>query len=89
MNTENPYNIDMKSTEPQAMSEKRAGTAILAETWKDYFGALNFFAGSDQENLTYEDVVAHIGSILRNTVMTPNGTYGFIRGMPPKAMQAF
>lgn len=55
MNTENPYNIDMKSTEPQAMSEKRAGTAILAETLKDYFGALNFFAGSDQENLTYED----------------------------------
>lgn len=44
MNTENPYNIDMKSTEPQAMSEKRAGTAILAETLKDYFGALNFFA---------------------------------------------
>lgn len=58
---ENPYNIDIKSTEPQAMSKKRAGAAILAETLKDYFGGLNFFAGSDKENLTYENVVAHIG----------------------------
>ena len=30
MNTENPYNIDMKSTEQQAMREKRDRTAILA-----------------------------------------------------------
>lgn len=89
MSKENPYNIDIKSTEPQAMSKKRAGTAILAETLKDYFGGLNFFAGSDKENLTYENVVAHIGVALRNTVMMPNGIYGFIRGMPPKARRAF
>ncbi len=61
MSKENPYNIDIKSTEPQAMSKKRAGTAVLAETLKDYFGGLNFFAGSDKENLTYENVVVHIG----------------------------
>ena len=58
---QNPYNLDMKSTEAQPMSKKRASKDVLRETATTYFGGLNYFEGAEQANLTYEDVVAHIG----------------------------
>ncbi len=61
MNKDNPYNLDMESSKAQAMSDKRAGEDVLKETFGEYFGGLNYFFASEQENLTYEDVVEHIG----------------------------
>ena len=61
MNTDNPHNLDMESTEPQAMCSERAGEEVLKETFSDYFGGLNYFFASEQAELTYADVVAHIG----------------------------
>ena len=61
MNTDNPYNLDMESTEPQAMCSGRAGEEVLKETFRDYFGGLNYFFAAEQAELTYADVVAHIG----------------------------
>ncbi len=31
MNTDNPYNLDMESTEPQAMCSERAGEEVLKD----------------------------------------------------------
>ena len=53
MNTDNPYNLDMESTEPQAMCSGRAGEEVLKETFRDYFGGLNYFFASEQAELTY------------------------------------
>ena len=61
VNTDNPYNLDMESTEPQAMCSGRAGEEVLKETFSDYFGGLNYFFAAEQAELTYADVVAHIG----------------------------
>ena len=61
MSINNPYNLDMESTEAQTMSNKRASEAVLQETFKEYFGGLNYFFATEQANFTYEDVVAHIG----------------------------
>lgn len=58
---ENPYNLDMKSTEAQPMSKERASKDVLTETATTYFGGLNYFEGAEQANFTYEDVVTHIG----------------------------
>ena len=55
------YNLDMKSTELQAMSEERASVEVLRETRDDYFQGLNYFTGTDLVKLTYADVVEHIG----------------------------
>lgn len=57
----NAYNLDMKSTEAQPMSAERASAEVLRETAQTYFGGLNYFEGSEQENLTYYDVKEHIG----------------------------
>lgn len=57
----NAYNLDMKSTEAQPMSAERASAEVLRETAQTYFGGLNYFEGSEQENLTYNDVKEHIG----------------------------
>ena len=57
----NAYNLDMKSTEAQPMSTERASAEVLRETAQTYFGGLNSFEGSEQENLTYNDVKEHIG----------------------------
>ncbi|MGN0470134.1 MAG: hypothetical protein ACI4GV_04400 [Acutalibacteraceae bacterium] len=59
--SENPYNLDMKSTEAQPMSKERASKDVLRETATTYFGGLNYFEATEQANLTYEDVVTHIG----------------------------
>ncbi len=61
MEADNPYNLDMNSTESQSMSDKRASEAVLKKTFTEYFGGLNFFFATEQANLTYEDVVKHIG----------------------------
>ena len=61
MEADNPYNLDMNSTESQSMSDKRASELVLKKTFTEYFGGLNFFFAAEQANLTYEDVVKHIG----------------------------
>ena len=57
----NAYNLDMKSTEAQPMSTERASVDVLRETAQTYLGGLNYFEGSEQENLTYNDIKEHIG----------------------------
>lgn len=57
----NSYNLDMKSTEAQPMSKDRASADVLRETAQTYFGGLNYFEGTEQANLTYDDVKGHIG----------------------------
>lgn len=59
--SENPYNLDMKSTEAQPMSKERASKEVLRETANTYFGGYNYFEDTEQANLTYDDVVIHIG----------------------------
>ena len=59
---ENKYNLDMESTEVQEMSSDRASEETLAETYKEYFGGYNYFAGTEQAEYTYDDVVEHIGT---------------------------
>ena len=59
MEADNPYNLDMNSTESQSMSDKRASELVLKKTFTEYFGGLNFFFAAEQANLTYEDVVKH------------------------------
>lgn len=61
MSADNPYNLDMTSARVQPMCEKRAGEAILKETFLEYFGGLNYFIDSEQANLIYADVIEHIG----------------------------
>lgn len=61
MNVDNPYNLDLNSVKTQPMSNKRANEEVLRETFKNYFGELNYFFATEQANLTYADVVAHIG----------------------------
>ena len=62
-NTENnnPYNLDMKSTEKQKMSAERASKDVLRETAQTYLAGLNYFEGTEQANLTYNDLKEHIG----------------------------
>lgn len=59
--TTNAYNLDMKSTETQPMSTKRASIEVLRETAQTYLGGLNYFEGTEQANLTYNDIKEHIG----------------------------
>ena len=59
--SENPYNLDMKSTEAQPMSKERASAEVLRETFQTYLGGYNYFEGTEQANLTYNDVKGHIG----------------------------
>ena len=54
-------NIDMKSTEEQAVCDERAGVEVLSETFNTYLGGLNYFPGTDKEKLTYADLKEHIG----------------------------
>ena len=61
MNVDNPYNLDLESTEAQTISENRADESVLKETFKEYFGGLNYFFAAEQADLTFEDVIAHIG----------------------------
>lgn len=44
------------------MSNVRVSEAVLKKTFKEYFGGLNYFFATEQENLTYADVVAYIGA---------------------------
>lgn len=57
----NAYNLDMKSTEAQPMSAERASAEVLRETAQTYLGGYNYFEGTEQANLTYNDVKEHIG----------------------------
>ena len=59
--TTNAYNLDMKSTETQPMSTKRASIEVLRETAQTYLGGLIYFEGTEQANLTYNDIKEHIG----------------------------
>ena len=43
MNVDNPYNLNLESTESQTVSENRADESVLKETFKDFFGELNYF----------------------------------------------
>ena len=61
LESSNAYNLDMKSTEAQPMSTERASAEVLRETAQTYLGGLNYFEGSEQENLTYNDIKEHIG----------------------------
>ena len=61
MNVDNPYNLDLESTEAQTLSENRADESVLKETFKEYFGGLNYFFAAEQADFTLEDVIAHIG----------------------------
>lgn len=61
MSVDNPYNLDLESTEAQAVSDKRVSETVLKETFRDYFGEMNFFFATKQAELTFSDVVAHIG----------------------------
>ena len=61
MNVDNPYNLDLESTEAQTISENRADEPVLKETFKEYFGGLNYFFAAEQADFTLEDVIAHIG----------------------------
>lgn len=61
MDINDRYDLDLGSTEPQAVSEDRADEAVLKETFKDYFGGLNYFFAAEQADLTLEDVIAYIG----------------------------
>ena len=36
MEADNPYNLDMNSTESQSMSDKRASEAVLKKTFTEY-----------------------------------------------------
>lgn len=57
----NAYNLDMKSTEVQPMSTERASAEVLRETAQTYLGGYNYFEGTEQANLTYNDIKEHIG----------------------------
>lgn len=57
----NAYNLDMKSTEAQPMSTERASAEVLRETAQTYLGGYNYFEGTEQANLTYNDIKEHIG----------------------------
>ena len=57
----NAYNLDMKSTEAQPMSTERATIEVLRETAQTYLGGYNYFEGTEQANLTYNDIKEHIG----------------------------
>lgn len=48
MNVDNPYNLDLESTEAQTISENRADESVLKETFKEYFGGLNYFFAAEQ-----------------------------------------
>ena len=61
MNVDNPYNLDLESTEAQTISENRADESVLKETFTEYFGGLNYFFAAEQADFTFEDVIAHIG----------------------------
>ena len=61
MNVDNPYNLNLESTESQTVSENRADESVLKETFKDFFGGLNCFFAAEQADFTLEDVIAHIG----------------------------
>lgn len=61
MNVDNPYNLDLESTETQTVSESRADESVLKETFSVYFGGLNYFFAAEQAELTLADVTAHIG----------------------------
>lgn len=61
MNIDNPYNLNLESTESQTVSENRADEEVLKETFKEYFGELNYFFAAEQADFTLEDVIAHIG----------------------------
>ncbi len=61
MNIDNPYNLNLESTESQTVSENRADESVLKETFKDFFGELNYFFATEQADFTLEDVIAHIG----------------------------
>ena len=61
MNVDNPYNLDMESTETQAVSDNRADESVLKETFKEYFGGLNYVFAAEQADFTFEDGIAHIG----------------------------
>lgn len=87
VNTDNPYNLDMESTEPQAMCSGRAGEEVLKETFRDYFGGLNYFFAAEQAELTYAMLLRISVLTRRNTATTPTAMLRSIRGIPPKAKQ--
>ena len=58
---DNPYNLDYKSADLQAMTDERASKDALAEAGEYYMHGLS----SDPTNftkLTYKDVAEHIGT---------------------------
>ena len=60
MNVDNPYNLNPESTETQTVGENRADESVLKETFKEYFGGLNYFFAAEQADFTLGDVIAHI-----------------------------
>lgn len=43
------------------MSTERASAEVLRETAQTYLGGYNYFEGTEQANLTYNDIKEHIG----------------------------
>ena len=52
MNVDNPYNLNLESTDSQTVSENRADESVLKETFKKFFGGLNYFFAAEQVDFT-------------------------------------
>ena len=87
MNVDNPYNLNLESTEAQAVSENRADESVLKETFKEFFGGLNYFFAAEQADFSLEDVIAHIGVDPSEYRTMLSGRRRFIHGMQRKAKQ--
>lgn len=55
------YQLDMKSTEEQAMSSERATKDQLKALKSDYFKGTLMFEGTEFENVTYGDIKDQLG----------------------------
>lgn len=55
------YNLDMASTEEQAMSSERVTKDRLKALKNDYFKGTMIFEGTEFENLTYGDIKDQLG----------------------------
>lgn len=55
------YNLDLKSTEQQKMSDERTTKEQLAKIVHEYFKDVTFLDGTEMANVTYADIKAQLG----------------------------
>ena len=60
MNVDNPYNLNLESTESQTVSENRADESVPGD-FQGIFRRIELFLAAEQANYTLDDVIAHIG----------------------------